>query len=434
MGRDARDAGDRNCGRFNLSVQHREDLPVRTALLSSFRDPAGAFVSHAPYGVYRGEPGDGSLAGARLAVKDLFDVSGLRTGAGSPAWLAKAAIATQTAPAVSTLVEAGASFVGKTITDELAWSLNGENVHDGTPANPAAPGRIPGGSSAGSASAVAAGMADVALGTDTGGSIRLPASYCGLWGLRPTHGRISTEGVVPLAPSYDCVGVLTRSAEMLRNSVSLMIRSRPSRVRELVLATDLMARVDEPYRAGLVGQAERLARILDLPLRRARLADGALPEWRETFRVAQAAEVWATHGDWVSRTRPAFGPGIAERFAMASELSAAQITEARAQRVWIAQKMHDAVAGGTVLIVPGAAGPPPVRGLAARPLDDIRTRALEILCPAGHAGLPQLAIPALTTSEGPVGLGLIAGADEDATLLQLGVRLEAASNLAEVAP
>ncbi|MEW5297920.1 MAG: hypothetical protein WDW36_001098 [Sanguina aurantia] len=158
----------------------------------------------------------GPLSGLTFAVKDLFDVAGHVTGFGSPTWLATHAPATATAPAVQLLLDAGANLRGKTHMDELAYSLNGENVHYGTPVNPAAPGRVPGGSSSGSAVAVAAGDAPLSLGSDTGGSVRIPASYVGSLGMRPTHGRITLAGGRPLAPSFDTVGWFARDAAVLR--------------------------------------------------------------------------------------------------------------------------------------------------------------------------------------------------------------------------
>ncbi len=157
----------------------------------------------------------GSLAGLRLGVKDLFHIAGLPTGAGNPDWLASHPIPEHTSPVVADLLNADASFIGKTQTDELAYSLNGLNIHYGAPQNPKAPERLPGGSSSGSAVAVAAGEIDIGLGTDTGGSIRVPASYNGLFGIRTTHGLISSEYIVPLAPLFDTVGWLTQSADLL---------------------------------------------------------------------------------------------------------------------------------------------------------------------------------------------------------------------------
>src|SRR6218665_673770 len=176
-------------------------------------DPVRAFMPYPAVAVENAS--EGPLSGLTLAVKDLFDVKGYRTGCGCPTKLAESEVKTVTAPAVQRLLDAGARFVGKTHTDELAWSMYGMNAHFGTPVNVAAPDRIPGGSSSGSAAAVAAGLADIALGTDTGGSVRAPASFCGLWGLRPTHGRISLEGCMELCASFDTAGFFARDAGTL---------------------------------------------------------------------------------------------------------------------------------------------------------------------------------------------------------------------------
>src|SRR5262245_20127130 len=175
-------------------------------------DPSGAFCQHVD--VRLAGTTTGPLAGLTFAAKDLFDIAGSRVCAGNPDWLRTHAPAEKTAPAVQILLGAGATLVGKTLTDELAFSMSGENIHYGTPLNPAAPDRIPGGSSSGSASATASKLVDFALGTDTSGSIRVPASYCGLFSMRPTHGRISCQGVVPLAPSFDTIGWFARDAAL----------------------------------------------------------------------------------------------------------------------------------------------------------------------------------------------------------------------------
>ena len=175
-------------------------------------DPYNAFCRH-NHVELEGAPGP--LRGLTFAVKDVFDIAGHRTGNGNPVWLETHPPATRTASAVERVLAAGASMVGKTHTDELAYSLNGENVHYGTPINPRSPGRIPGGSSSGSAVAVAGSLVDFALGSDCGGSVRLPASYCGIYGIRTTHGLVPADGVVDLAKSFDTVGWFARDATMM---------------------------------------------------------------------------------------------------------------------------------------------------------------------------------------------------------------------------
>ena len=234
---------------------------------------------------------DGPLAGLTFAVKDFFDVADVPTGAGSPEWLATHPVPTQSAPIVSRLLDAGARLVGKTHTDELAWSLNGENAHYGTPINPAAPGRIPGGSSSGSAAATAGGMVDFAIGSDTGGSVRLPASYCGIYGIRTTHGRVPISGAVPLAPSYDTVGWFARSPEIMARVGKVLLADirEARRPKKALIARDLFDAVEQRVAQALRPSVDRLVALV----RSADFVDvagGELAAWRNAFRVIQSQE------------------------------------------------------------------------------------------------------------------------------------------------
>ena len=165
----------------------------------------------------------GPLAGLTLAVKDLYDVKGYPSGWGQPTRLAQTGKAEATQSAVKTLLDAGAMFAGKSRCDELCFSLNGINAHYGAPINPAAPERITGGSSSGSAALVAGGKVDIATASDTGGSVRAPASYCGLIGLRCTHGAIALDRTMPLAPSFDVFGWFAKDAETYAAVADLLL-------------------------------------------------------------------------------------------------------------------------------------------------------------------------------------------------------------------
>ncbi|MEM6381860.1 MAG: amidase [Pseudomonadota bacterium] len=411
------------------------DIPlVFTVPDETSPDPLGAFMAHAPYSTagYAPAPQSQLLSGLSVGIKDLYDVAGLKTGAGSPAWFAQAKPAQRSAPAVVALLDAGAQFVGKTLTDELAWSLNGENVHYGTPVNVAAPGRIPGGSSAGSAAAVTGGLCDLALGSDTGGSVRAPASYCGVWGIRPTHGRISLSGAVALAPSYDTAGWFARDARVLALAGQALLNADnavPLTPERLLVAEELFERLDAPLRAPLLEKVRVLARRLGLVPEFVTLSAtdervGDVAAWRQAFITTQSAEVWDVHGDWVEREKPQFGPGVGERFLAAQSLPADDIAEARGKRTAVADHVRGFLGDASLLVVPGAAGVAPHKNLDPETLQEIRMRALDILCVAGMAGLPQLAIPALKTPEGPVGLGLIGPAGTDEVLLNLAQELE----------
>ncbi len=391
-------------------------------------DPLGAFMDHGAYSVHGYEQPivDGPLSGLTLGVKDLYDVAGLPTGAGSPDWLGDAGPALRHAPSVEKLLAAGARFVGKTLTDEIAWSLNGENAHYGTPVNPAAEGRIPGGSSAGSAVAVAGGLIDIGLGSDTGGSVRLPASYCGVWGLRPTHGRIDIGGAVALAPSFDTVGWFSSKPDVFSRvgPVLLPESDNAHSIDRLLMPRDVWARLSPHLHAEMEAKARALAERLRLPLEETVLAPdaadvGDLPAWRKAFQVCQSAEAWEVHGAWVQAKSPKLGPGIKDRFAFAAGLASAEVAAARTKREAISDYLQTVVVQGTVLVIPGAADIAPPRGLSGPVLDDIRMRALDMLSPAGLGRLPQLAVPAVKTHEGPIGLGLIGWSGADEALLSL---------------
>jgi amidase len=164
----------------------------------------------------------GSGDGIRLAVKDLIDVAGVPTTAGSRALAATAAAAERDAPCLAGARAAGARIVGKANLNELAYGASGVNEYFGTPVNPLDPGRVPGGSSSGSAVAVAGGEADLAFGSDTGGSIRVPAAFCGITGLKTTHGRIPLAGVWPLAPSMDTIGPMARAVAGVAAGLALL--------------------------------------------------------------------------------------------------------------------------------------------------------------------------------------------------------------------
>ncbi|MFC5355508.1 amidase [Azospirillum himalayense] len=380
-------------------------------------DPLNAFV---PYG--RTEvagAADGPLAGLRFAVKDLFHIAGLPTGAGNPDWLRTHEVPQDTAPAVQRLLDAGARVAGKTLTDELAWSLAGENAHYGTPENPKAPGRIPGGSSSGSAAAVAGGAVDFAIGTDTGGSIRLPASYCGLYGMRPTHGAVPLDGSVPLAPSFDTVGWFAWEAALLRRVGAVLLPPAPDLAfRRLLIAEDAFAVAGDAVRAALAPALDRLRERFGAA-EAVTLAPEGLERWRLVFQTLQAAEAWAAHGAWITATKPTFGPGVRDRFVAAATLDPDLARAAAETREGIRRRMDELLGPDGLIVLPSAPGIAPLRGSSGAAVDAERGRALAILCPAGLAGLPQLSIPAARLQGCPLGLSLIGPRGSDSALLAI---------------
>ncbi len=356
--------------------------------------------------------GSGSLHGTRVAVKDLFDVAGHPVGAGVPGYLASAIRARSHGPAVAALLSAGADVVGIARTDEFAYSIAGRNPHYGTPPNPAVPGGIPGGSSNGPASAVALGQADIGLGTDTGGSIRVPASYQGLWGLRTTHGAVDRRGLLPLAPSFDTVGWLCRDAATLRAAAGTSLDGAVQ-AGEFVVSPELIELAEPDVVSAFVGAGLDIVAEVELPDLDA-LFDG--------FRTVQAAEAWRVHGEWITAHPGALGADIAARFAWASGFSA---EDERAARVFIeeARTELDAVLAGRTLLLPSASSAAPQVAATAEQNEATRAATLRLTCVAGILGAPALSVPLLWVDGGPVGLCLVGPRGSDLALIDAGDRL-----------
>ncbi|MEU3105109.1 amidase family protein [Streptomyces griseoflavus] len=362
-------------------------------------------------------PRRGVLSGSRVAVKDLFAVAGHAIGAGNPAWLREAPVESAHAAAVHILLRAGADVTGIARTDELAYGLSGLNAHYGMPPNPAAPGRVPGGSSSGSASAVALGQADIGLGTDTAGSVRVPTSYCGLYSLRPTHGLVPDTGRIGLAPSFDTVSWITRTPRLLHRVTEVLLPRRPAQpVERLLLATDLFDLVDPELRLPLHDAAHAWAERLALPLQPRSSTCGAhLEEWAEALGVLQAAEMWQLHGSWLRRHHEAVSPLVADAIAAGEDMPAEYLAWARDTVSRARSVLAALIPPGTALVQPAAptAAPPPgpaVTGMA------LRSATVRLICAASVAGLPVLTLPGARGPAGPVGLGLVATAGSDQAL------------------
>lgn len=382
-------------------------------------DPVRSFIDYPDVPVPNAP--NGPLAGLTFAVKDLYDVSGYVTGRGNPEWRADASPATGHAPAVAALLRAGAHFVGKVHTAELAFSLDGRNEHYGTPLNPAAPERVPGGSSSGSASAVAAGLVDFALGSDTGGSVRGPAAWCGTIGLRPTYGRIDISRTMPLAPSFDTVGWFSRETNVF------------DRVGEVLLGEDVdgppitrMVIADDAF-ALLEGAVEHDALLPVVDRVRRHLADdGAtsvapdgLDAWRTTYRIMQGYEAWRAHGPWIEQRRPELNPAVAVRFAAGRAVTESEYREARDHRIEIMRRVHAIVGRDGVLVMPTMPCIAPRLDSREEVFEDVRNRAGSLLCVGSLSGLPQISLPLAVAHGCPLGLSLLAPAGRDRALIAI---------------
>ncbi len=324
---------------------------------------------------------------------------------------------------VATLLRAGARLVGKTITVELAFGLTGENLWHGTPRNPRAPARFPGGSSAGSAAAVAGGLADLALGSDTGGSVRVPASYCGIFGIRPTQGAIGLAGTMPLAPSLDTPGWFTRSAELLARVGDLLLPGDGGRLGgPLLRVEEAWSNAHPTVARALAGVLERLQPLLGPPLPIQAVPEGIAALY-SNYRAIQGQEAWASLGPWIAATRPNLSPPVATRFEAARRISDAEVQAAWGLRQRLQARLRPLLAGGAVLTYPTSPCPAPRLDAAPHELEEVRAASVGVTSIGGLAGLPEVTLPVarVATEEGeaPVGLSLVAAPGRDRALLAL---------------
>lgn len=388
------------------------------------KDEIGAFVP-GPRIRIEGKAG-GPLAGLTFAAKDLFDVAGVPTGGGNHDWPTGRPIPEKHSWAVQTLLDAGATLIGKTITDEVSLGILGENAFDGTPKNVNAPGRVPGGSSSGSAAAVAAGICDTALGTDTGGSVRVPSSFCGLHGIRPTHGRIDTTGMLPQAPTSDTTGWFARDAETFAKVSSVMLGEEiPTALPTcLVVAVDTFGFADANVAQALRPMVARLASLIGHS-REDIMAPQGLSVWAHAQRTLQPVEAYNTFKPWLDERNPRFAFSVAKALVMGSMTPVADQARAALMRQEARGRMAHLLPEGTILCLPTTPFPAPKVGQALSVLDPLRDRITCLCAQGGLAGHPQVNLPGATVDGLPVGLSIIGPRGSDATLVAVARAFEA---------
>lgn len=385
--------------------------------MTSTLETRSAFCDHDVVEIAGATAGD--LLGRTFAVKDVFDVAGTRCCAGSPDWLRSHEPSIGTAPTVQRLLDAGATLRGKTKSDELMYSISGKNAHYGTPMNPHAPGRIPGGSSSGSASVVASGEVDFSIGTDTTGSVRTPASLCGLWGLRVSHGNISTHGVLPLAPTFDTVGAFARDPGLLLSVYDILLDCAHADVdwRRAVMPMSAWSSADPEVREVLDGPVKQFTK--DLEVAAADPPTFDLLSWSESVRVLQASEAWSVLGHWIDDVNPELGSDIAKRIDAARRTRRVDASDARSQlaqgRAWI----RSVVGNDSIIIIPTTPSVAPRITSTSHELDAWRSRVMQLMSIANVAGLPQLAIPAAVLGGLPVSFSIIGPPNSELALLTL---------------
>ncbi|XP_022719372.1 amidase 1-like [Durio zibethinus] len=388
------------------------------------------------------------LSGLTFAVKDIFDIEGYVTGFGNPDWARTHSAATSTAPAVMDLLMGGATCLGKTVMDEMAYCMYGVNKHYGTPTNPCAPDRVPGGSSSGSAVAVGAILVDFALGTDTGASVRVPASYCGILGFRPSLGAISTVGVVPMSQSFDTVGWFARDPVILNHVGRVLLHLPdvdPIKPSQIIIPDDCFRLSSVP--------SDRTAQVLVKSIEK--LFGGqcvkhvilgdyvkdkvpslqhfihkvnedqeddippALAALSSSMRLLQRYEFKNNHAEWVTKVNPDFGPEISERIWDAIKVTGENIDFCHSVRTELRAALTALLGDHGVLALPTTPGEPPKVQANPATLDLFFSRPFSLLSIAGVSGFCQVSIPLGMHDNVPVAISLVAKHGSDAFLLNL---------------
>lgn len=365
------------------------------------------------------------LQNMKLAVKDLFDIKGIPTAAGNPDWLRTHPLPSNTNSTVASLIKHGAAYEGKTLTDELAYSLNGQNIHYPTLINPVNPERLPGGSSSGSAVAVAAELADIGLGTDTGGSIRVPASYNGLFGLRTSHGLIPTDNMVSLAPSFDTIGWMCRNIDDLEkvSKVLLPKESANATTHETVkfcIATNLISCSEQADHIEKMVEGLKSATALKLVQENINTSTYKISD---TFRTLQGFEIWQQHGEWITRTHPTFADDIQQRFDWCKTITLQDYNIAKQQQQSFTKYINSRLQKHDVILLPTTPGRAPLLSTAANQLGEYRNNLIKFTAIAGLAGLPQIHLPLFTINNAPCGISLIAPKNQDLRLINIAKKL-----------
>lgn len=366
----------------------------------------------------------GKLKGLTFAAKDVFKILGSTYGNGHPEWLHTSSPDDFTTSIIMKLLEEGADLVGKTVCDELCFSISGENWNYGSPINPHDPRRFAGGSSSGSGVAAAGGLADFTLGSDCLGSVRVPASYNGVLGMRPTYERVPNDGEAPYTESMDVLGYMSNDTEVFKKVSEIILGEdkKPVQFKKLIIAKDCFNEVDKNVREALepaikyIRDQVSVVEELDISLE-------GLSKWVEVFRYIQGYEVWESYGGWIRKYQPKLSRGPKERLEWASRITLQQYKDAYREKQNITDRIDNIISEDTLLCLPTAASVAPLRTAPLEEINITRAQSSSLLCISPLTGIPQITLPMIKQYNVPLGISLLGKRGTDLSLVRFGAKL-----------
>ena len=359
----------------------------------------------------------GPLSDLTFVVKDMCEIKGFKSSCGNPDFYEKCLPADDFAPFLKDILNKGATLKGITICDEFFYSLIGENGHYGTPANLNAPGCVPGGSSSGSAAALTTDLYDFSIGSDTGGSVRVPASFCGLLGIRPTHNRINTKGVYPMAPTFDTIGWFAKDIKTFKKIGFTVLNQKDktkNSFKDFVIAEDIL----ELANPNIIHLFNNYINNSFPEIKKIRLSKQTKDVIADNFRILQGGEIVENVIPWILKNKPKISPEINNRIEMAIKITKDEINQAVKFRENLKKEIELTLPEGLIALFPTTPFSSPKCGQSDEQLSSYRKKLMEFTSIAGMTSRPQISIPKFKDNTGPIGISLLGWRYSDEVLLE----------------
>ena len=358
----------------------------------------------------------GNLLDMRFLCKDMCQIKGFKTSCGNPDFYKHSTKANENAPFLKKILNEGAILEGITICDEFFYSIIGENIHYGTPSNKNAPNCVPGGSSSGSAAALTQINYDFTIGTDTGGSVRVPASFCGIYGFRPTHGRINLNKVYPMSESFDTLGWFSNNkSNMLKVGKVFFdhFEEIPIEQKNILIPIDIINNLDENIKSQFYDYCENKFK----NLKKVQLSNYNKSELAECFRIIQGYEIKLSMLPWIQKYNPKISTEINSRFEMTKNITVNMYNESINLRKEFVSELDKNLSKEALIIFPTTPFSAPITGQSDDNLSDLRKKVMEFTCIGGLSSRPQISIPKFKGSTGPIGLSVLGNKNADEIIL-----------------